>query len=93
MQLTQIDDAPDVCETYEVDDTAPSSGSPGCYAWAYATLADGWNDLDDRPGDATSWTEHTLQRTLVLPGSDGLPGSFGAPLSFSVAVSLHVTYD
>jgi hypothetical protein len=61
------------------------------YSWSYAFLED--DDLDDRPAGATSWTEHTLQGTLIPAGQAyGLPPGFGQALSFYVNATLHVTY-
>jgi hypothetical protein len=75
-------------------DEGLTAGSADCRVWAFAELAPGEDDLDARPADATSWVEHTLERTLVLPGGDdSLPGGFAQPLEFTVDVTLHVTYQ
>lgn len=90
MRVSQSDDAPDICEAVPIE-PEPTSGQVECTTWASALLEDG--DLDDRPESATSWTQHTLQRTLVLPGGNALPGGYGSPLQFNVPVTLHVTYS
>jgi hypothetical protein len=84
----------------DVDGLQEGLGSPGSEpevwgnsneSWSYAWLED--DDLDDRPADATSWTEHTLHRTLQPAGDAyGLPPGFGYPFTFFVQVTLHVTY-
>jgi hypothetical protein len=92
VQLSQSDDDADLCEATGPLD-GPYIGGLGCTEYAYATLYDDVNDLDDRPVGASSWTEHSLSRTLVLPGGNALPGGYGHPLNFSVDVTLNVTYD
>jgi hypothetical protein len=62
-----------------------------CFIAGFATLVE--TDLDDRPDDATSATEHVLHRTLVMPGGNHLPPSYGQSLWFTVPVTLHVTYS
>ena len=92
VQLNEWDDDPDgVCEGVAGLDM-PSLGPVSCGYRAYAELQDGDNDLDHRPAGATSWTEHTLHRTLTLPAG-GLPPSYGATLDFTVDVTLHVIYQ
>jgi hypothetical protein len=89
-ELDQSDDQDPPCEVTS-DPEEPSAGTEGCDTWATAYLED--NDLDDRPADATSWTQHSFSRTLVLPGGGALPGGYGSPLDFSVDVAIEVTYD
>lgn len=88
VELAQFDPVDDVCEYHGLPFSDPSSGEWGCDVWTFATFDGGDGDLDDRPASATSWTEHTLQRTLVVPG-----GHDDVPLDFTVPVTLHVTYD
>ncbi len=81
------------CGSQVDEDSPPSAGEDACHTWATAYLGAGLADLDDRPPSATSWTEHTLDRTLTLPDDGGaLPPGYGAPLDFTVPVTLHVTY-
>jgi hypothetical protein len=96
LQLLQTHD-PNICngEAWVAPlGKGPAVGSDSCYAWAYAELPPGADDLDDRPNDADSWVAHTLQRTLQFPGDGGaLPPGYGEPLDFVVNVTLHVTYS
>jgi hypothetical protein len=93
VQLSQSDDGDDLCEAVAEPDE-PSSGSSDCTTWAYATFSDGGLlDLDHRPADATSWTHHEIDATLVLPGGGALPPGYGQPLDFTVAVGISVTYE
>lgn len=91
VQLEEHDEDPDLCQG-TVLPAAPSFGGVLCNYWAFASLDDGDADLDARPSDATSWTEHTLERTLRLP-SGALPPGYGTPLDFIVEVLLHVVYS
>jgi hypothetical protein len=82
----------DLCEAFgEVDE--PAIGQHDCYAWAYAEFQGGELDVDDRPNGATSWTQHTIETNLVLPGGNALPGGYGQPFDFHVPVSIQVTYE
>jgi hypothetical protein len=90
VQLTEHDEDEDICEA-TASLTEPALGPGSCIYRAFAMLHD--NDLDDRPADATSWTEHTLYRTLTLPDAGGaLPPGYGSPLDFTVFVTLNVIY-
>jgi hypothetical protein len=92
VQLEEGDDDPDdLCEATGPFDE-PTLGPISCGYVAYAELQDGDNDLDHRPANATSWTEHTLHRMLRLPGG-ALPPGYGSPLDFTVDVTLHVIYQ
>lgn len=94
IQLKQTDESPDgLCEV-DGDEPDPDAGSTSCIIWASAFFAGGTAlDLDNRPGDATSWTTWGFDRTLELPGSDDLPSSYGSPLNFRVNVGISVTYN
>jgi hypothetical protein len=93
VQLSTTDPEPDVCESVQLPSEHPSASHVDCTLWRYAHLEDEVDDLDDRPASASSWTEHTLERTLVLPGGGALPGGYGSELKFTVPVTLHVTYE
>jgi hypothetical protein len=84
--LWQSDPGPDLCGAWVLPyGLSESSSSGACVAWAPAYLAPPLNDLDARPADATSWTEHDLEWNLTMPGS--------GDLRFTVPVNLHVWYD
>ena len=90
--LLQSDPNADLCEAVgEIEE--PSIGSADCTLWAYAEFDGGDIDVDDRTADATSWTHHTIQTNLILPGGNALPGGYGQPLNFHVPVSIEVTYE
>lgn len=90
VQLSEHDQDEDLCEA-SGPLSEPTLGPGDCTYYAFAMLHD--NDLDDRPADATSWTEHTLYRTLTLPDAGGaLPPGYGSPLDFTVFVTLNVIY-
>jgi hypothetical protein len=90
--LVLFDSGEDLCEAFgEADE--PAIGQHDCYAWAYAEFQGGSLDVDDRPNGATSWTQHTIQTNLVLPGGNALPGGYGQPFDFHVPVSINVTYE
>jgi hypothetical protein len=90
--LLLFDSSEDLCESFgDVDE--PSIGMHDCYAWAYAEFQGGELDLDDRPAGAGSWTQHTIEQILVLPGGNALPGGYGEPFAFSVPVGIEVTYE
>jgi len=59
-------------------------GSDTCATWASADFGPE-ADLDARPQDATSWTEHTHQLIAEVPGA--------LDLRFEVPVTMHVTYN
>ena len=64
---------------------AYASGSDTCATWATADLGFPEWDLDARPQDATSWTEHTHHLIASGPGA--------GDMRFDVPVTMHVTYN
>lgn len=94
IQLRQRDPGPDLCEAVPGPEDLPPSGSSGlwCLTWATASFANGDGNLDAGLGTNPNATEHTLQRTLQLPGG-ALPPGYGQSLNFTVPVTLIVTYE
>ncbi len=93
VELVETDISGDLVGAAACDShSEPFLSSGGDHTWSYAYLDA--NDLDDRPADATSWTEHTIHTSLQPFGnSDGLPPGYGEPLSFYVPITIHVIYQ
>jgi hypothetical protein len=85
-------------QLYEAPDSCNNVGNPESYYFgpgscsfiSFAQLLEGENDLDARPAGADSWTEWTLERTMVLPA--GLWPPYDDELHFEVPVTLHVEF-
>ncbi len=91
VQLIETDLSSSVVEASAPGDV-PAQSFDSSHAYAYAELWD--NDLDNRPADATSWTEHTIITYLQPPDAGGaLPPGYG-PFSFNVPITvIHVMYQ